>query len=149
MAYVIPYYINKFIADLGEDTIKKNLKMGFKAAGIVPLDCQLVMKRLASGKMIPVHANLDSRNSWVQSSQNFLQESRTRETQPMKIRKKRKLNVPAERGSGALESFEAEGCSFEPEANTPRKGKKIMGPKSDSIYDIEEFSRKILILMSF
>lgn len=104
-----PRLLKKCIADMGEENIKKNLKSGFKGAGIVPLDRQQVLKRLPGGKAQNNCENdADSSTKWVDSFKSYLDESRRKETEPLRKIKKRKLNVPAGRGIEGLESVEAE-----------------------------------------
>ena len=59
-----PRLLKKCIDDLGEEKVKKNLIRGFKAAGIVPLDRQQVLKRLPGGNNEDCE-DVDSSNTWV------------------------------------------------------------------------------------
>lgn len=102
MAFVTPYLEN----------ISKNLKSGFKAAGIVPIDRNEILKRLPDGDATAksnsscpqtVSQELNSSNNWTDSIKAFFEESRKRETEPLKQQKKRKLNVPAGKGIEGIE----------------------------------------------
>lgn len=73
---------------MDEENIKENSKVGFKAAGIVLLDRQ-VLKRLPDGQRKET-PDLDSDNTWTNTFKSFLQKAEKQ--------KKRKLNVPARRG---------------------------------------------------
>lgn len=102
-----PRLLKKCLDTLGEENISNNLKSGFKAAGIVPLDRKEILKRLPdvdatakSNSICPQTASeeLNSSNNWTDSIKAFFENSRRRETEPLKHRKKRKLNVPAGKG---------------------------------------------------
>ncbi|XP_012563137.1 uncharacterized protein LOC105847861 [Hydra vulgaris] len=95
--------LKKCLDALGEENISKNLKSGFKAAGIVPLDQNEILKRLPDGDATAVSEELNSSNNWTDSIKAFFEESRKRETEPLKQRKKRKLNVPAGKGIEGIE----------------------------------------------
>lgn len=68
------------------------------------------MKRLPDGDATAktncpqtVSQELNSSNNWTDSLKAFSEERRKSETEPLKQRKKRKLNVPAGRGIEGIE----------------------------------------------
>lgn len=115
-----PRLLKKCIDNLREENITNNLKSGFRAAGIVPLDRQQVLKRIPDDRKNKESEDLDSSNNWVQSFETFLKESRKKETEPIKNRKKRKLNVPAGKGIEGHNVLEAEACNVEHQASTSK-----------------------------
>ena len=71
------------------------------------------MKRFPSGttKKDNSDKDLDSSNNWVQTSENYLEESGKKETQSTRKQKKRKLNVLVEGGIEGVEDMKVEDCT--------------------------------------
>lgn len=89
-----PCLLSKCLNAMTSDC-EKNIKAGFKATGLVPLDRQQVLKRLPRTTVLS-QSNDENNITWVSSLETLLQEKRSNETQPMK-QKKKKLNIPAGR----------------------------------------------------
>lgn len=92
--------------------MSKNLKSGFKGAGVVPLDRNEILKRLPDGAATANSTSscsqtgseeLNSSNNWTDSIKAFFEESRKKATEPLTQRTKKKLNVPAGRGIEGIE----------------------------------------------
>lgn len=96
-----PRLLKKCLDDIGEENISKNIRSGFSGAGIVPLDRNQVLKRLPPelvGQKASTSSQSDSSIEWVNTFKTYMKECRMKETQPLRMPSKKKLNVPAGRG---------------------------------------------------
>lgn len=73
--------LKKCIDNLGKENIRNYLKSGFRAAGILPLDRQQVLKSFSNYHKKKEPEYLDSSKNWVQSF-----ETGKMETEPIKNR---------------------------------------------------------------
>lgn len=140
----------KILDALGEENISKNLKSGFKGAGIVPLDRNEILKRLPDGAATANSTSscsktgseeLNSSNNWTDSIKAFFEESRKKVTEPLTTqRQKKKLNDPAGRGiAGIEETILINGDDPQPgTSKTPpfKPNKKLANASSDDTDDL-------------
>ena len=101
-----PRLLKKTIKNMGTEAISKDIKSGFRASGIVPIDRDQVLKRLPQKKKHNLMTKKPLLNNsgveWALTFENFLEESHRKETEPLK-----KLNVPPGRG---IESISDNTC---------------------------------------
>ncbi|KAB0805326.1 hypothetical protein PPYR_02296 [Photinus pyralis] len=88
-----PRLLKKCLNNMPLENISKNIVSGFRGAGIYPPDRQQVLKRIQSRNAEEVNGA-----AWVATFVEYLEESRRKETDPLKRPKKNKLNVPPGRG---------------------------------------------------
>lgn len=93
-----PRLLNKCIGDMGEENISKNVISGFKGAGLIPLNRDEVLKRLPRKRDLTDTEEANNSTAWVASFEEYLEESRKKETEGVRKQPKKKLNVPAGRG---------------------------------------------------
>lgn len=93
-----PRLLNKCIGDMGDTNISKNVISGFKGAGLIPLNREEVIKRLPLKRDVTDTGEADNSFAWVASFEEYLDESRKKETEGVRKQPKKKLNVPAGRG---------------------------------------------------
>lgn len=84
----LPSLLQKTLLSISEKE-SSNIKAGFRACGIIPLDPRQVLKRLPGGRM----NEEDNGPQWCQTFIEHLRATRTSETAPLRQRRK-KLAVP-------------------------------------------------------
>ena len=90
---VFPRLLNKCLVSIGQEATVNNVKSGFKAAGVVPLNRDQVLKRLAKKKdpQSKDSASNDSNHSFILNSfEAYIEEARKSETTPLRKQKKKK-----------------------------------------------------------
>lgn len=121
-----PRLLKKCIDDIGDENIEKNLKSGFRASGITPVDREQILKRLPDGRKEKERENPDvSGNNWAATLQTYLQQSRALDTEPVK-EKKKKLSVPAGKGvqADALEEYASIDDPKDPQPCSSKQGQQ-------------------------
>ncbi|KAJ2939488.1 hypothetical protein O0L34_g6309 [Tuta absoluta] len=119
----------KSCLDEMKDKAADNIRAGFKGSGLVPLNRQQVLKRLPQTKSC---ARAESSQEWVASFKEFLQETRAKETQTTRTKKK-KLNVKPGASVGNYNPEENSNANKKQQKN--RKNKKRSGQESESCSD--------------
>lgn len=92
-----PRLLKKCLEEMGKENISKNVKSGFRGAGLIPLNREEVLKRLPGKKAVEEDKENDN-TAWVSTFQEYLEECRRKETDGLRKQTKKKLNVPAGRG---------------------------------------------------
>jgi hypothetical protein len=133
-----PRLLNKCIGDMGDENIAKNVISGFKGAGLIPLNRDEVLKRLPRKCDLTDIEEADNSIAWVASFEEYLEESRKKETEGVRKQPKKKLNVPAGRGVGKEDVL----AFVEKTKNNQRKNKKVLRSKVPDYQDEQSTSLK-------
>lgn len=83
-----PRLLKETLDSLGESTVSENLKAGFKACGIYPVDGDRVLMKLPCASKTG-----DTSSTWMPAFQNYLSSTRANETSSSKRLKKRRIEV--------------------------------------------------------
>lgn len=75
---------------MGSDKISTNVISGFKGAGLIPLNREEVLKRLPRKNEVSDQGDKEDDNSmiWVTTFEEYLEESRRKETKGIRKQKK-------------------------------------------------------------
>lgn len=125
-----------------ESTTQKNIQAGFRGSGVCPLDRNQVLKRLPLNTTILTTSNGEetaNKGEWTASFQEFLTELRCKETQPLRVRKKR-LNLPPGKGivGGMLETDSPKNPTTQ---RNSKRSRKVLVKKNSREQDSEDSDR--------
>lgn len=122
-----PRLLKRCLEKMADKTLE-NVKAGFKAAGLIPLNRNEILKRLPRSTAV---LSKDSQNpqEWVESFKDFLQETRAKETQPLRTVKRKRLNIKP--GASVVDSENKDYTQEEP-PKIQRKKKQAKKAKTDT-----------------
>lgn len=116
------------------DKSSDNIQAGFRASGLIPLDREQVLERLPKQS---AEGEIENSQEWVSSFKEFLQESRPKETRPLKARKSRLNLLP---GKGIDESMLQTSTQPSPSGHKQQRKKKtqVMSESDDSTITLHD-----------